>query len=63
MKTFNITAQAYSLFDKYKQTIFLNKIVSAQSKDEAINYFNDLLGVDHKIVKIYSIEEISQETA
>jgi hypothetical protein len=60
MKTFNITAQAYNLFDKYKQTMLLNEVVSAHSKDEAENYFREMLGIDHKILKVYSIEEIIQ---
>jgi hypothetical protein len=60
MKTFNITAQAYHLFDKYKQTLLLNEVVYATSEDDARNYFTELLEISYKILKIYSVEEISQ---
>ena len=63
MNKFNITAQAYSLFDKYKQTLLLNEVVYAMSENEAVKYFNELLGMDHKILKIYSVEEISKDAA
>jgi hypothetical protein len=58
MKEFNITAQAYGLFDKYKQTLLLNEVVYAQSEEDAQKYFTDLITMSHKILKIYSIEQI-----
>ena len=63
MKHYNITAQVYSKFDKYKQTIFMNEIVIADSTDHAIIMFREIYHHDHKILKIYSVEEIIQVIA
>lgn len=63
MKKFNITAQVYNKFDKDKQTILMNEIVSAKSIAEAYDTFHEIYEIDHEIVKIYSIEEISQVVA
>ena len=63
MKRYNITAQVYSLFDPYKQTILFNEVISAKSQDEALFFFKDIFSMDHKILKIYSIEEISKDAA
>lgn len=60
MKQYNITAQVYNKFDGYKQTIFMNEIVMATSKDHAISLFQEIYSHDHEILKIYSAEEISQ---
>jgi hypothetical protein len=58
MKHFNITAQVYSKFDQYKQTIFMNEMIMADSADNAATLFQEIYNRDHKILKIYSIEEI-----
>lgn len=63
MKKFNVTAQVYNKFDNHKQTVFMNEIVSAPSQAEAYDTFNEIYSIDHEIVKIYSVEEISQVSA
>lgn len=63
MKKFNVTAQVYNKFDKDKQTILMNEIVSASSKAEAYDTFYEIYEIDHEIVKVYSVEEISQVVA
>jgi hypothetical protein len=59
MKTFNITAQVYDKQDNYKQTILINDVITANSKESAITEFYDSL-LTYNILKIYSVEEISQ---
>jgi len=63
MKTFNVTAQVYSKFDPYKQTILMNEIVLSSSEDNAKISFQNIYDHDYKIIKIYSVEEISQGAA
>lgn len=63
MKQYNVTAQVYNKYDIYKQTILFNHVVSASSKDEAINLFHNLFLLDYKILQIYSVEEISKDAA
>ena len=63
MKQYNITAQVYSKFDNARQTILMNEVVSAKSTDNAVDSFKEIFEVDYHIVKIYSIEEISQVVA
>lgn len=64
MKTFNITAQVYESNDHTKQTILLNQEVHSNSENEARSKFENYHMVPHyKLVKIYSIEEISQDVA
>lgn len=58
MNQYNITAHVYNLFDNYKQTILMNEIVSATSKDQAIEIFKEIFEIDHKIIKIFSAEPI-----
>lgn len=60
MKKFNITAQVYNKFDKYKQTILFNDIVHSHSPEEAVNLFTNSFIPDHKILKIYSVEEVHE---
>ncbi len=60
MKTFNVTAQVYSKQDIYKQTIFMNELVTALCDTEAKETFEQIYGKTHSIIKIYSVEEISQ---
>lgn len=63
MKKFNVTAQVYNKFDSHKQTVLMNEVVSAPSKPEAYDVFYEIYSIDHEIVKIYSVEEISQVVA
>lgn len=61
MKTFNITAQVYRSDDTSKQTILLNREVHDFSESEArIKFENYYLIPHYTLVKIYSVEEISQ---
>lgn len=63
MKRFNITAQVYETNDPYKQTILFNQEVSEISEENAVDKFKNYLVPHYQLVKIYSIEEISQEAA
>lgn len=63
MKEFNVTGQVYKTNDPNKQTILFNTIVYAQSADCAENKFTYYLPPHYTLVKIYSVEEISQEAA
>ena len=64
MRTFNITAQVYETNDSYKQTLIFNQEVHETSKEHAINKFKNYHLVPHyQLIKIYSVEEISQEAA
>jgi hypothetical protein len=58
MHQYNITAQVYNKYDSYKQTLLINDVISASSKEEATNYFKQSLILDYKLLKIYSIEKI-----
>ena len=63
MKTFNITAQIYDKNDIYKQSIFMNEIVIALCASDAKSVFENIYSKTHQILKIYSVEEISQVVA
>jgi len=63
MKQYNVTAQVYNKYDYYKQTLLMNHVISALSKEEAIDNFNKIFILDYKILKIYSVEEIVQVAA
>jgi hypothetical protein len=64
MKTFNITAQVYETNDLTKQTILFNQLVHSDSVTNAKSKFEDYhLSPHYKLVKIYSVEEISQEAS
>jgi hypothetical protein len=58
LKQYNITAQVYSKFDPYKQTILMNDVLSARCENSACESFKQMYGVDHTIVKIYSVEPV-----
>jgi len=60
MNNYNITAQVYNKFDRHKQTILLNEVVSASCLEDADNSFREIYDIDHEIIKIYSIEKISK---
>jgi hypothetical protein len=64
MKIFNITAQVYATNDGYKQTLLFNQEVHENSEEYAIDKFKNYhLVLHYQLIKIYSIEEISQEVA
>lgn len=63
MKTFNITAQIYDKNDSYKQSVFMNEIVSALCDHDAKDLFEKIYSKTHQIIKIYSVEEIAQDVA
>lgn len=64
MKTFNITAQVYESNDPTKQTILLNEEVHSHSEDEAKSKFEKYhIAPHYKLMKIYSVEEISKVMA
>jgi hypothetical protein len=60
MKQYNVTAQVYSKYDSYKQTLLMNHVIAASSENEAIDLFHKTFLLDYKILKIYSVEEIFQ---
>lgn len=62
MKVFNVTAQVYETRDIHKQTILLNREVYGVSEEGAKSRFEHYhLPPHYTLVKIYSVEEISQE--
>jgi len=64
MKEFNVTGQVYRTNDPNKQTILFNILVYSQSVDSAKAKFEHYhLPPHYTLVKIYSVEEISQEMA
>ena len=64
MKAFNVTAQVYETRDIYKQTILLNREVYSISEESAKSRFKDYhLPPHYTLIKIYSVEEISQDVA
>lgn len=60
---FNITAQICKKCDEYRQTIFTNKVIIAENENEAILLYKMTLDDEYSVLKIYSVEEISQEVA
>lgn len=60
MKQFNVTAQIYKKTDQYRQTIFVNELVHADDIYLAELVFKIGLEPQYALVKIYSVEEISQ---
>lgn len=63
MKEYNITAQIYKKCDEYRQTIFTNKVIIAENEQNAILLYKMTLDDEYSVLKIYSVEEISQEAA
>jgi|688.fasta_scaffold491163_2 hypothetical protein len=57
MKEFNITAQVYSTTDQYKQTLLVNNVIKALSKNSAIAEFYSQ-NPEYQIIRIYSAEEL-----
>jgi hypothetical protein len=63
-RLFNVTAQVYRTNDPTKQTILFNQEVFSDSETNAKSKFEHYYLVPHyNLVKIYSVEEISQEMA
>ena len=64
MKEFNVTAQVYKLHDPHKQNLLINHVFITNSSEDAIKQFNNLywLSIEFHVVKILSVEEISQQT-
>ena len=60
MKQFNVTAQIYKKTDQYRQTILVNELVHADDPNLAELVFKIGLEPQYALVKIYSVEEISQ---
>lgn len=63
MKTYNITTQIYKKCDEYRQTIFTNEVIVAENEQNAILLYKMTLDDEYSVLKIYSVEEISQEAA
>lgn len=64
MKQFNITAQIYNRNDQYKQTIFMNELIESSNEISAKDLFKlNLIERDDVLVKILSVEQISQDVA
>jgi hypothetical protein len=64
MRIFNITAQVFKNNDLSKQNLLINQIYDGSSSEEALSNFRlHFPCIEFSLVKILSIEEISQETA
>lgn len=64
MKLYNITAQVYQNNDLSKQHLLINQVYDGLSSDEALNNFKlHFPGIEYSIVKILSVEEITQDAA
>jgi hypothetical protein len=64
MRIFNITAQVFKNNDLSKQNLLINQIYDGSSSEEAITNFKlHFPCIEFSLVKILSVEEISQETA
>ena len=64
MKIFNITAQVFKNNDKSRQNLLINQIYDGSSSEEAITNFKlHFPCIEFSLVKILSVEEISQEAA
>jgi type II secretory pathway component PulF len=63
-KLFNITAQVFKNNDTSKQNRLINEIHNGSSSDEALGNFKlHFPSIEYSLVKILSVEEISQEAA
>jgi hypothetical protein len=61
MKLFNITAQAYKNNDSSKQNLLINQVYNGSNEQEALNNFKlHFPNTEYSLVKILSVEEISQ---
>jgi hypothetical protein len=64
MKLFNITAQVFKNNDRSKQNLLINQICNGSSSEEALSNFKlHFSSIEFFLVKILSVEEISQEAS
>jgi hypothetical protein len=64
MRLFNITAQVYKNNDVSKQSLLINQIVDAYCDKKALDNFNlHFPSIEYNLVKVYSVEEISQDAS
>jgi hypothetical protein len=64
MKLFNITAQVFKNNDSSKQNLLINEIHDGSSSTEALSNFKlHFPCIEFSLVKILSVEEISQEAS
>jgi hypothetical protein len=64
MRLFNITAQVYKNNDVSKQNLLINQIVDADCDKKALDNFKlHFPSIEYNLVKVYSIEEISQDAS
>ena len=55
-----VTGQGYEKNDPYKQTILLYDTFNASNENDAKNQFNIQFSTSHKIINIYSAENLDQ---
>lgn len=58
VKEYLVTGQGYEKNDKYKQTILLHETFFTNTKLEAQLAFHQYFEPTHKVMKIYSVEQI-----
>jgi hypothetical protein len=64
MKLFNITAQVFNNNDLSKQNLLINSIYDGSSSEEALSNFKlHFPCIEYSLVKILSVEEISQASS
>lgn len=64
MKTFNITAQVYKNNDKSKQNLLINQVMDGKNEQEALDNFKlHFPSIEYSMVKVLSVEQISQDAA
>jgi hypothetical protein len=64
MRIFNITAQVFKNNDLSKQNLLINQVYDGCSSEEALSNFKlHFPCIEFSLVKILSVEEISQEAA
>ena len=64
MKLFNITAQVYKNNDLSKQNLLIGEVHNGSSSDDALSNFKlHFPSIEYSLVKILSVEEISQVVA
>ncbi len=64
MRMFNITAQVFRNNDKSKQNLLINETHQGFSSEEALSNFKlHFPCIEFSLVRVLSVEEISQEAA
>ncbi len=64
MKQFNVTAQAYKNNDKSKQNLLINQVMDGKDEQEALDNFKlHFPSIEYSMVKVLSVEQISQDAA